>query len=691
MATELPAVQVAAAASQMQITVLDREALLAEGDGDLLALLRRQPGVSVDADGYISLRGMGSGYTQVLFNDRPLGALTGDVLLDGLSIQMIERIEIVRGAVPSDNGGGVAGTIRIYSRQAGGTPERTASVRLGFSPNGQFAHSLSLAAGGRSDQLEWQINTQIQQTERQRNSSTDLQADYGPGLASESQLRHNQNQERLRNALVAGEVAVRPSAQDRIGLRWVAELSPTHSSTHSQMDYRYAVPMWNYQQQSRSLSQQRSSNSPNWSLMPTLHWERQLAAGGRLHLQLGTEQSGGRQSYTYTEAGDYGQFTEGETYHERQRHHHLSLSLEQALTPTSGLTLGGQWRREQQEQTMREDEESVSSQLQRRTLAAYALWRWQPAPAWQLETGLRREQMQLDLPEDSQLPRRSEGLWLPSLNLRFAAAPDQHWHLGLARTYRAAKLDDLMPGIRWRGGYFQSPNLAGNPQLRNELSTGLELGVTQALHYQGRAIGQFSANWFARSIRDSQITELLPYQDEFGEDRWMLRPTNNASTRVLGLETGLRWDLSRLPADAALRLPLALRADLTLTHSRVADRPAPARLAGQTPAQLDLGLDGHSRSGGLRPENWGIALRLEAGYRAHINPSTVLQARPLTTLHLHALWKLDPGLRLRLQWSQLGPDWRSQLSQPLLDGGTQTTRMRTDRPWVAALVLEKDF
>ena len=61
---ELPEVKVVGlqdSAMDSQTTVYDREALTSEGDGTLQEYLSRQPGVSVDVNGYISLRGMGEG------------------------------------------------------------------------------------------------------------------------------------------------------------------------------------------------------------------------------------------------------------------------------------------------------------------------------------------------------------------------------------------------------------------------------------------------------------------------------------------------------------------------------------------------------------------------------------------------------------------------------------------------------
>ena len=136
---ELPEVNVVGlqdSAMDPQTTVYGREALTSEGDGTLQEYLNRQPGVRVDADGYISLRGMGEGYTQVIVNGRKANSDNGDASIGDLPMGMIERVEIERGSSASESGTAVAGTIRIFTRQATDKTENTVSVRAGFSPQG---------------------------------------------------------------------------------------------------------------------------------------------------------------------------------------------------------------------------------------------------------------------------------------------------------------------------------------------------------------------------------------------------------------------------------------------------------------------------------------------------------------------------------------------------------------------------
>lgn len=584
-ANELPQVNVFAQSESVldtQTTAFDRTALTSEGDGNLEDFLNRQPGVKVDANGYISLRGMGEGYTQVLVNGQQVNALDGDAMLDGISMDMIERVEIVRGASASDSGAGIAGTIRVFTRQATGPVERKASVRASFSPRGAFHHQAALATGGRSEQLEWQLNASVANSEKKTDVLTSDHKDYADGIGFANGFNGQKSLVRTTQAMLAGEVAVRPTRQDRIGLSWSAEILPEKRRTYGDFLQITELPVYDYTEEYRSTWRARESASPYWSLMPTLRWDHQLQGGGSLQTEVGSHQSYYYKALTGGFMGGSNELT-----HQRQRDYHTGFKWVQPLNAATRLTMGGQFRTERSNTTYFEEDESFGEKLKRNTTAAFTQLNWSPSAQWNIEAGLRHERIALTPPAESEMDRRKQNLWLPSLNIGYSPNALQRWHVQLAKTYRAPKFDDLSSYVREREGNFTQPDLGGNPNLRNETAVGLELGFTQALMQGERNAGQFKANLFARNISHGLTKELTQYYNEdWGQERWMLTPVNRGKTKIWGLETGVRYDLPKSSG-----LPLSLRADLTLTQSRVTGQDSPARLMGQTPATLDLGFD----------------------------------------------------------------------------------------------------
>lgn len=700
----LPEVQVSDSALPLlgHITTYDRSELLGQGDSNLSEVLRRLPGVSVDSEGNIALRGMGQGRTQVLLNDRPLGISEGEVSIEHLSTAMIERVEIIRGASAHTSGTAVAGTIRIITRRAEQTPERTARVRMGFTPGGQFEHSASLDTGGHSAQWQWQVAAEVAQRERVQQRHTDYRSsgqrdvtdNNGNPLridvAAEQSLKLRSAQ-RLRQANVAGEVHLQATAHDRIGVQWHASLAPeSYSDTETR-----AFEMrnnWGYIHNNGHVSHAQSSHSPNWQLSPTLHWERKFDQGHQLRAEWGTEQSRSTERYQdervefwQDNAGPLSMYTNQFQEHVvfRERTPHAALHWQQVLSHTQRLHIGTSWRQERLNARFTEGSDVWDEPQTRETSAGYVQWRWQPSAQWSLETGLRHERITQTIAEDYGLPRRAEHLWLPSLNLSYQPEHGPRWHLNVAKTYRPPVLRDMLSEVRERGGDLQNPDLAGNPMLRNETSSGVELGLTHTLQRNGRNAGEAYANLFARRINNSLVHELQPYfNTDWNAERWMLTPVNRGSTRVLGLETGVRYDLAQWP--------VAVHADLVLTQSRVAGQAAPARLHGQTPLQLNAGWTARTQGQHGLPDQWGAQLRYESGYSTRLNPALPADVRAMTSVHLHALWKLSPDVRLRAQFNQ-SSSWRTTAYAQNTPLESTRIHMWGDRPWQAALQLERDF
>lgn len=137
-ATTLPTTP--AAASQ-HVTVLDRADLDALRGRSLIEVLAGQAGVVIDrgsrSGGYgaLYLRGADPSHVVVLVDhvrqNDPLSSRGSAVDLGGLSVDDIERIEIVRGTASVANADAIAGLIHIFTRR--GTPGAEAGVGLGGS------------------------------------------------------------------------------------------------------------------------------------------------------------------------------------------------------------------------------------------------------------------------------------------------------------------------------------------------------------------------------------------------------------------------------------------------------------------------------------------------------------------------------------------------------------------------------
>lgn len=120
------------------VTVLDGAALRAEGITHVADALRQVPGMAVVQSGSFGAptslftRGAQSNYTKVLIDGVPVNDPGGALDLGLLTLDDVERIEIVRGPTSVLYGSdAVAGVVQIFTRHGGARPRGSLDGRGG--------------------------------------------------------------------------------------------------------------------------------------------------------------------------------------------------------------------------------------------------------------------------------------------------------------------------------------------------------------------------------------------------------------------------------------------------------------------------------------------------------------------------------------------------------------------------------
>ena len=124
------------------ITVITARQISEAGQTTLVELLQKQPGIEITQYGGagtgadIRIRGGNPAHTLVLIDGLRVGSATlGTTPLEGISLDQIERIEILRGPASSLYGAdAVAGVVQIFTRQGTGAPKF--SARMGGGSHG---------------------------------------------------------------------------------------------------------------------------------------------------------------------------------------------------------------------------------------------------------------------------------------------------------------------------------------------------------------------------------------------------------------------------------------------------------------------------------------------------------------------------------------------------------------------------
>lgn len=121
------------------ISVITAKDIAAAGQTTLVELLQAQPGIELKQSGgpgsqaSIFIRGGNGGHTLVLVDGLRVGsATTGTTPLENISLDQVERIEILRGPASSLYGAdAIAGVIQIFTKQGRGAPKPSVTVGAG--------------------------------------------------------------------------------------------------------------------------------------------------------------------------------------------------------------------------------------------------------------------------------------------------------------------------------------------------------------------------------------------------------------------------------------------------------------------------------------------------------------------------------------------------------------------------------
>ena len=187
--------------------VIGREELDKQGDATIGDVLKRLPGVTLGGapgrGGAIRMRGLGSGYTQILLDGE---RVPPGFSIESLTPEQIERIEILRAPTAETGARAIGGTINIILRE--GQRANPDDLKL----------TRSMEHGEGTSQLQWVHN--LRDTPLAGNLTLSLMDQYrleSNAIRTEAQTEGLPDEERLRNATWRGH---RQSLHGSARLQW---------------------------------------------------------------------------------------------------------------------------------------------------------------------------------------------------------------------------------------------------------------------------------------------------------------------------------------------------------------------------------------------------------------------------------------------------------------------------------------
>jgi outer membrane receptor protein involved in Fe transport len=622
--------------------VIGRDELLRQGDASLSDVLRRQPGITVDAvpgrQAAIRMRGMGGGYVVILLNGVP--APSG-FALESISPELVERVEIQRAATAETSGQAVAGAINIVLRKAGAARDE---IKAGSAfVDGHAAPSLiaqhSGQYSGQAGTLAYTLSATLKRNQSPV-TALDIETGTRPALLRRTAVFDHQLEDLLE---LAPRLSWKPNPADSVTSQ--AYVRARHMDNIK--TERETTDIGDPTAFPRSSATYRTSPLNAYA---DLAWTRRLDGGGSVNAKLSGTLTRRAADFVYR-----GMDADGALLETRQvasgpleREWIFNGSWRRPVGDGHALAVGWEFARKTRSEYRRErqfDPSDVtlltSSEAYRAAVRRSALFiqdEWDLTPAWSAYLGLRREDLRTSGAGNAAAAVDvGSSVWSPIAQALVKLQPDANgrrdqWRIAVGRSYKAPNIVQLMPRrytVDNNNG-ATNPDQQGNPNLRPELALNVDLAWER---YLGKDT-MLGVSAFDKHIRDITLDRI--YQSN---GVWIVTPDNAGRARVRGLEFEAR----------TTRGALAGRANLARNWSRLEQVPGPDnRIDGQPAWSGNVGLDYTAPL---------VDVGGTAGYRGrYASRQSALLASdggPKRQLELYALWKLSRTARLRMSAADL--------------------------------------
>ncbi len=660
------------------------------GDSNLGDLFKRLPGVTVQGSprrgGSVRMRGLGSGYTQILLDGE---RVPSGFSIDSISPEQIERIEILRAPTAETGTRAIAGTINIVTRE--GSTKRSEELRmsLGYESN-HLQPGVSWTRSDRAGNLayNWSLNLQDEPAPRDIdtvNTVVDRRLDNGATELAQRETAHTH--ERRNRLNLGGRLQWRDEQGDGLTLTPLFTHTSTRTDRYAELEQSVGT--------TPALYDETKSNGRNRNNQLRLgaRWRNTLDEDTRLELRGSVRESRGtsRSLRDEFDAGGTRLRRLQDDARTRERSQSAGAKLSREIGDDHQLAGGVELesaRRSDARTTLQDGAPLLldfGDDLQARSTrwALYAQDEWTLAPQWTLQAGLRAESITTrgDAGNGATPSNRSR-VASPLLHLLYKPGANDQWRLGLTRSYRSPSLQNLLarPALSTRfpvPGPNQptAPDRVGNPTLKPELATGIDLGYE---HYLPGG-GVVGASLFHRRLRDVLRTlttlQTVPWATS---PRWVAAPGNVGNARTSGLELEAKGRLDSYWPDAPR---VGFNANASFFRSRVDGVPGPDnRLDEQPKSSLNLGLDYRARS---LPLAFGASWNRVPAYQTRLAETQLAFQGRKSVLDAYALWTLNENTRLRLSVSNAAPIDSESGGSIDTDVVRETSRSvtGTDRSW----------
>jgi outer membrane receptor for ferrienterochelin and colicins len=648
--------------------IYGREELDKYGDTQLSDVLKRLPGVNVQG-GQLRMRGLGGAFTQILVN--------GEQAPPGFSLEQVnpaqvERVEVTKSPTADQSAQAIAGTVNIILKDAPRVVQKDLRVGLGYSDDKPFFNG-GFTYGDRKGGLgfvmpvsffSWRTQNESTGERLGRDSSLQPQllrtegfdAPWGYGLNVAPRVNFKIKDD---ETLTFQGFVISNNFRNRGETDTTVVRGSTPSSVDDTFTNRGNFSAWRLNVQYNNRFEEdhrielRASGGAGGADFKTRFLGRN-AQGLQTIDRVTTgenEQRGGQLSAKYwVLIGDEHTFTAGGELERRTRDERRT-TVENGRDLLPGI------------EGQPFDATSTRS-------AIYAQNEWEINPQWSTYFGVRNERIRVLSEGQGSTFRSTSSVTTPLLHLNYKFDPKGRdlIRASLTRSYKAPNIEQLIarPTINTNfpvngPNTETAPDRVGNPLLKPELATGLDIAWEKYL----KAGGLVSVGVFHRRItglvRNTLVQEPVTWSTV---PRWVSKPVNLSRASTSGLELEVKGRANELfPSLFEPTLALSMRGSLSVYASKVKDINGPDnRLDGQQPWSANLGFDYRLKS---LPVAMGASLAFTPSYEVQQTNLQRLDTGRARSLDAFAMWTLSRTQSLRFavnNFQPLGARSRTQLS-----------------------------
>ncbi len=629
--------------------VVNHEEITKYGDTNLLDVLKRLPGVTVDSGpggrggggrgGGVRMRGLSAGYTQILVNGE---RMPPGFTLDSIAPDSIERIEIIRGATAEFSAQAVAGTINVVLRRALSTQRR--ELKVGASTqNDKPTVNASGQWADRSGNLSWTVPfnaVRFSFVSEGFNEQRVFDPDFD---LTQFYLSRRRNEGWGANANIAPRLSWDLGANNTVNLDAFAFHNLFRG--HFIEDNRPVIgdpPPY--------VSTDLRIRNGNSTLRANGQWVRRFDDGGRVDAKIGATAFSFESDSIFV-ADDVARVrTLERTVDSTIRDVGLTSTGKYTLPVMKGHSVVAGWDgawNERDDTRLQQDfnpatgrglrlDEQFDTSIRR--LALFGQDEWDLTERFAVYLGVRWEAIETRSEGNTYAPiRNRSSVASPIANLlwKLPGTQKDQVRLGIARTYKPPQIQELVPRRFFAPNNTPvTPDFIGNPNLKPELAWGLDAAYE---HYPSGG-GNASVSLFHRRVED-----IIQREVGFDSGLYISRPANIGQGTVSGIELDAKGKLSQLWEGAP---GVDLRMNFALNRSKVSYLPGPYnRLDEQVPWNGTMGFDYRFTP---TPLTVGSSFTARAGGTVRTSLSQVLYRSVTRQLEAYALWRFSPAVQLRL-------------------------------------------